>query len=432
VRATRSRFAKAGALIIGLGAAILALLGHRTTIAPITAGSANVYTAATIEKGRLLAAAGDCIVCHTAPGGVPNAGGRAMATPFGTVYSTNLTPDPVHGIGAWSFSAFQRAMREGVSRDGQHLYPAFPYTAFTRTTDEDLTALYAYLMAQTPVASAPPPTTLAFPFSMRPLMAVWNALYLSPGPVAQVATRSAEWNRGAYLVNGLGHCGACHTPRDALGAEQGGARFLAGAVVDGWEAPALTALSRAPVPWSETALFDYLRRGYSAEHGSASGPMAPVVRQLGELPDADIRAMAVYLAAFNPPRAEAPDAAELVARSNTRVAESTGPAQRLFTTACGACHHDGSGPQLLGQNIPLALSTKLHSAQPDNLLRVILDGVREPASAGIGFMPGFRDHLDDTQIAQLVAYMRQRFAPDQPAWADVAATSARVRALAPH
>jgi nicotinate dehydrogenase subunit B len=431
----RSVWAKAAALALGAVGIGAAVLGWRSTIAPIAAGSANVYTAATIERGRVLAAAGDCIVCHTAPGGAPNTGGRAMATPFGTVYTTNLTPDPVNGIGSWSFSAFQRAMREGVSRDGRHLYPAFPYTAFTLTTDDDLTALYAYLMAQPPVASAAPETTLAFPFSVRPLMAAWNALYLTPGPAATVTTQSVEWNRGAYLVNGLGHCGACHTARDALGAERGGAGYLAGAIVDGWEAPALTSLSRAPMPWTETALFDYLRHGHSAEHGSASGPMAPVVQQLQQLPEADVRAMATYLASFNAPRGDAasagaPSALQLVAQSNARDATSTGPAQRLFTTACGACHHDGSGPQLLGQNIALALNTNLHGERPDNLLRVILDGIREPATRGIGFMPAFRDSLDDTQLAQLAAYMRQRFAPDKPAWQDVPAVAARIRASA--
>ena len=428
----RGAWAKAGALAasaIGIG---VALLGWRSTIAPIAAGSANVYTAATIEKGRVLAATGACLVCHTAPGGAPNAGGRALETPFGTVWSTNLTPDPVHGIGAWSFSAFQRAMREGISRDGKHLYPAFPYTAFTQTTDEDLTALYAYLMAQPPVAHAPPETRLAFPFGVRPLMAAWNALYLVPGPVAAVAAQSVEWNRGAYLVNGLGHCGACHTARNALGAEQGGAGYLAGALVDGWEAPALTALSRTPVPWTETALFDYLRHGHSAEHGSASGPMAPVVQQLGQLPEADVRAMANYLASFNAPRTDAPSAPQRVAQSNAHDAASTGAAQRLFTTACGACHHDGSGPQLLGQNIALALNTNLHSERPDNLLRVILEGIREPATRDIGFMPAFRDSLDDAQLAQLAAYMRQRFAPDKPAWHELEWGAARVRAASSH
>jgi nicotinate dehydrogenase subunit B len=202
----------------------------------------------------------------------------------------------------------------------------------------------------------------------------------------------------------------------------------AGALVGGWEAPALTSLGRAPVGWTETALFEYLRHGHSAEHGSASGPMATVVRQLGALPDDDVRAMAVYLASFNAPRAEAPAAAALVAQSTAREALAPGAAQRLFTTACGACHHDGSGPQLLGQNIPLALNTNLHSDRPDNLLRVILEGIRAPATREIGFMPAFADALDDAQVARLAAYLRQRFAPDKPAWRDLEREVARLRA----
>jgi nicotinate dehydrogenase subunit B len=423
----RSAWAKAAALAagaIGLGAA---LLGWRPAIAPVSAISASLYTAATIERGRVLAAAGDCINCHTAPGGVANAGGREMETPFGTVVTTNLTPDVATGIGAWSFSAFQRAMREGVSRDGKHLYPAFPYTAFTKTSDDDLTALYAYLMVQPAVVSKVAETKLTFPFSIRPLMALWNALYLTPGPVPAVAAQSAEWNRGAYLVNGLGHCGGCHTARNALGSERGGSAHLGGAMVEGWEAQPLTSLSHAPVPWTESQLFSYLRFGHSAEHGSASGPMAPVVQQLGQLPETDVRAMAVYLASFNTPN-ESISPSALVAQSAAQDRLLVGPAQRLFTTACGACHHDGDGPVLLGQNIALALNSKLHSAHPDNLLRVILEGIQEPATKDIGFMPAFRHHLDDAQLAQLAGYMRQRFAPGKPAWRDLEMASARVRA----
>lgn len=429
---SRSVWAKGAALAFGIVGATAGLLGWRPSIAPVATTNV-VYTAETIERGRQLAAAGDCIVCHTAPGGVPNAGGRALETPFGTVYSTNLTPDPVNGIGTWSFSAFQRAMREGISRDGRHLYPAFPYTAFTQTNDDDLTALYAYLMAQPAAGSTPPTTRLAFPFNLRPLMALWNALYLTPGPQAADPARSAQWNRGAYLVNGLGHCGACHTPRGALGAELGGAATFAGAVVEGWQAPALTALSTtsaSPIPWTETELFRYLRFGHSAQHGSASGPMAPVVRELARLPEADVRAMAHYLASFNPPAAEARNAEQakaLIDAAERRGGAELDATQRLFNGACGACHHAGNGPEVFGQNLPLALSSKLHGAQPDNLLRLILDGVREPASRELGFMPAFRDALDDAQVARLAAYMRARFAPDQPAWQGLEAASRRLR-----
>ena len=160
--------------------------------------------------------------------------------------------------------------------------------------------------------------------------------------------------------------------------------------------------------------------------------MAPVVQQLAELPEADVRAIATYLASFNAPAASPDAAPALVAQSSARAATLIGPAQRLFTAACGACHHDGDGPRLLGQNLPLALNTKLHSDRPDNLLRVVLEGIREPATQDLGFMPAFRDNLDDAQIAQLAAYMRQRFAPDKPAWADLQAHSARLRADIAH
>ncbi|WP_372659461.1 c-type cytochrome, partial [Hydrogenophaga sp.] len=427
----RSAWARGTAMLAGGLGLVAALLGWRSVIAPVAASGASVYNAATIERGRVLAAAGDCVVCHTAPGGAPNVGGRAMDTPFGTVYTTNLTPDPDTGIGLWSFSAFQRAMREGISRDGKHLYPAFPYTAFAQIGDEDLTALYAYLMAQPAVRSAPPTTQLAFPFGVRPLMAGWNALFHDPAPHRPDPTQTVEWNRGDYLVNGLGHCGACHTPRNALGAERGGPAFLSGALVDGWEAPALTGLSRAPVPWTQDQLYRYLRHGHAPQHGVASGPMAPVVQQLAALPDADIRAMATYLASFSEPLSEAESAAraqQVVLSAQAASATLPGPGQRLFDGACAACHHDGDGPHLLGVNTPLALNSQLHSERPDNLVRVILDGVRSPAGPEIGFMPAFRQALDDEQIAVLAGYMRGRFAPAEPVWRDLPATVAHLRA----
>ena len=426
-------WATGAALFIGGLGVIAGLLGWRSAIAPVSL-SAPVYSESTIERGRVLAALGDCAVCHTAPGGAPNAGGRAMDTPFGTLYTTNLTPDAETGLGRWSFSAFQRAMREGVSRDGHHLYPAFPYTAFAKTSDDDLQALYAYFMSMPAVRAETPKSELKFPFNLRPLMAGWNALFHDPAPLPPVPTQSAEWNRGAYLVNGLGHCGACHTPRNALGAEQGGSAFLSGAMVDGWEAPALTQLSKAAVPWDTDALYRYLRNGHSPRHGIAGGPMAEVVRELAQVPDADVRAMAVYLGSFNPepvaqPQALAQQAIDNAARTQGQL---LGPAQRMFDSACASCHHDGDGPTLLGVNTPLALNSSLTSTRPDNLLRTILDGVRAPAHRDIGFMPAFREALDDRQIADLAGYMRARFAPQEAPWTNLPAEVARVRATPGH
>ena len=426
-------WAAGAALVLGGLGAIAGLLGWRPAIAPVSF-SAPAYSAETIERGRQLAALGDCVVCHTAPGGVPNAGGRAMETPFGTIHTTNLTPDAETGLGRWSFTAFQRAMREGISRDGRHLYPAFPYTAFAKTSDDDLQALYAYLQSLPAVKAPTPDNDLRFPFNLRPLMAGWNALFHDAAPYVPVATQSAEWNRGAYLVNGLGHCGACHTPRNALGAEQGGNAFLAGATIDGWEAPALTSLSKSPVPWDADALYAYLRHGHSPRHGVAGGPMAEVVRELQQVSDADIRAMATYLASFNP--APVPDpqrqAQAVVQAAAARQDQLLGAPQRMFEMACAACHHDGDGPTLLGVNTPLALNSQLSGDRPDNLIRTILDGVREPATKELGFMPAFREALSDAQIAELAGYMRARFAPQAPPWGDLPAQVARVRAAPGH
>ncbi|CAG0999976.1 nicotinate dehydrogenase subunit B [Burkholderiales bacterium] len=429
----RRGWAVAGAFVAGALGVAAAMLGHRPSIAPVAPPDPALFTATALERGRQLAAAGDCVVCHTAQGGVANAGGRAIETPFGIVHATNLTPDPQTGLGRWSFAAFRRAMREGISRDGRHLYPAFPYPSFTRMTDDDLMALYAYLMAQPPVRNDVPATALAFPYGMRAGLAIWNALYLDPGPAMPDPTRSSDWNRGEYLVNGVGHCGACHTPRNALGAERGGAAYLAGAFVEGWEAPALTSRTHAPVPWTEDELYAYLRHGHTRWHGSVAGPMVPVVRELAALPDADLQAMALYLASFQSttsPQAAESRAQTLVEQSRGRARQTTGAAQRLFDGACGACHHDGDGPVLLGRNLPLALYSSLASAYPDNLLRVVVDGIAEPATPALGFMPSFRDSLSDRQLAELAAYLRDRFAPGLPAWNDLPAAVARARAAA--
>ncbi|WP_174247397.1 cytochrome c, partial [Acidisphaera sp. L21] len=349
-------------------------------------------------------------------------------TPFGPIFAPNITPDRDSGIGTYSFAAFQRAMREGVARDGRNLYPAFPYTAFSKMTDGDLLALYAYLMAQTPVKATTTPTRLAFPFNVRPLLAGWNLLFNRSGVIEADPAQSAQWNRGNYLVNAVAHCGACHTPRNMLGAERQAA-YLDGALVDGWEAPALSELSRAPVPWTQDALYEYLRHGIAAEHGAVAGPMGPVVASLAELPDSDIAAMAHYVASLTP-RAIPVDVAPLVAASWRDLGADATEGARLFAGACQSCHHDGNGPPVFGANIPLALNSNLYSDRPDNLLRTILDGIAEPARPGLGPMPGFRDSMNDQQVAELARFLRQRFAPARPAWQGIEQAVARARQLA--
>ena len=421
-------FASAAAMAAAV-VSIAALALPWRSIAPIMRPDPSTYSAETIMRGQQLAALGDCAVCHTQGNGAINAGGRAIETPFGVIYSTNITPDVETGIGAWSYPAFERAMREGIHRDGRHLYPAFPYNHFAKTTDADLQALYAYLMAQPAVRSANREPALAFPFHLRPLMAGWNALFHNSATFAPDATQSAAWNRGAYLVEGLGHCGACHSPRNGLGAEKTDA-YLAGGFAEGWEAPALTSLSQAPIPWSEDELFGYLRTGESRFHGVAAGPMAPVVKELAALPDADIRAMAVYLASFNTTaigKAEQQAlAAKLETSTGTRPVSASSAGARLYEGACAVCHKVGGAP-LFGSRPSLALNSNLHSTVPDNLIQVILHGIAAPASTDLGYMPGFKDSFNDRQVAELVSWLRQQFAPDKPPWTGVDAAIGRAR-----
>ena len=424
----RGALATAAALcaaVVGIAAAVLPW----RSIAPIARPDASTYSEATIARGRQLAALGDCAVCHTALNGIINAGGRPLETPFGTIYSTNITPDPETGIGAWSYPAFERAMREGIHRDGRHLYPAFPYPHFAKATDADLQALYAYLMAQAPARTEAADNTLAFPFNLRPLMAGWNALFHQPTVFEADATKSVIWNRGAYLVEGLGHCGACHSPRNALGAEKSRA-YLAGGFAEGWEAPPLTSLSHAPIPWSEDELFAYLRSGQSRFHGVAAGPMAPVVKELAALPDQDIRAMAVYLSSFDENAIDRAGqdalAAKLEILTSTRTAPTSTIGARLYEGACAVCHAVGGAP-LFGSRPSLALNSNLHSAVPDNLIQVILHGIATPVSSDLGYMPAFKDSMTDAQVAELVNYLRRQFAPEKPPWSDVEAAVSRIR-----
>ena len=427
----RGMLAAAGAVAL---AALAAILPWRAPLAPSSPPPAGFYSAATIERGRLVAAAGDCAVCHTAPNGRVNAGGLALDTPFGIIYSSNITPDPDTGIGSWSYAAFERAMREGVHRDGRRLYPAFPYTAFAKVSEDDMHSLYAYLMSEPAVVSKPPETKLAFPFNLRPLLAGWNLLFHRNAAFRPDPSRSAQWNRGAYLAEGLGHCGACHSPRNALGAEQGGKAYLGGGQAEGWDAPALGALSHAPLPWTEDELYRYLRHGYAPLHGPAAGPMAPVVESLAELPDSDVRAIATYIASYNaevPSQAVLDDSArKLRERSEAEGAVQKGAGANIFAGACAVCHTTGQGTDMFGEKLPLALNTNLHAPRPDNLIQVLMRGASTSASSQVGAMPGFADSLSDRQMTELVGYLRRVYAPDKPAWSDVGASVTRLREAA--
>jgi nicotinate dehydrogenase subunit B len=238
------------------------------------------------------------------------------------------------------------------------------------------------------------------------------------------------WNRGAYLVEGLGHCGACHTPRNLFSAERTGSAHLGGAMIKDWEAPALSSLSHAPILWTEEELFAYLRTGRSRFHGVAAGPMAPVVKELAVLPDGDIKAMANYIASFNADGAD-PAAQETLAKqietaASARSITVLSVGERIYEGACAVCHQT-SAPELFGTKPSLALNSNLHSQRPDNLIQVILHGISSPVSSDLGYMPAFKYSLDDAQVAELVSYLRQQFAPEKQAWIGVPESVRRIR-----
>ncbi|HLS51815.1 MAG TPA: cytochrome c, partial [Burkholderiaceae bacterium] len=422
-RRKRGWLAGLGALAATAGGIILSAMPWRPAIAPAAFIDTSIYSEEALNRGRLVAIAGDCMVCHTADSGPTNAGGLGLETPFGTIYSTNITPDKETGIGSWTYAAFERAMREGIHQDGRHLYPAFPYTAFAKISDADMQALYAWLMTQEPVKAQAPKNDLRFPYSVRPLLAGWNALFHRNTRFEPDPEQSTLWNRGAYLVNGMGHCAACHSPRNALGAEKNnGLNFLGGGFAEGWEAPPLNELSKAPLPWTESDLYTYLRTGFSSLHGVAAGPMAPVVKGLSQLPDSDVRAMAHYLASFAPDstgRNLALEAAQLEDRSRNDESTQVLPGESLFDGACVMCHDARGGPPLFGARPSLALNTNLHSDLPDNVIQVLLHGIEQPALDNLGTMPAFGDSFNDEQLATLLRYMRTRFAPDKAPWQNI-------------
>jgi mono/diheme cytochrome c family protein len=407
---SKSRIIAIAALVlIAAGAAAL----WQPAIAPIA--SPPTFPPEQIARGAELAAIGDCAVCHTAQGNRPYAGGRGVPTPFGTVYATNITPDRETGIGQWSETAFRRAMRDGINRSGRHLYPVLPYPHFTRATDADIAALYAFLMTRAPVQAATPSNHLPFPFNHRILLAGWNLLYLRPGPWQPDPAHDAAWNRGDYLVEAIGHCGACHTPHNALGAEQN-AQALSGGQAENWYAPPLQEASPAAHRWTPDALATYLRTGFDAHHGAAAGPMTAVTDELARVPQPDIQAMATYIAALMP-RTEPPPAAP----QN----HPDPQAEALFTGACGTCHAPDA-PMTRAGAPSLALSTLVNAPTPQGVIQMILHGIPWRDGKSAPYMPAFAAALTDAQVAQLAAYLRTTYT-DKPAWPDLPTTVAKAR-----
>ena len=408
------------ALAIG-GAGAAFAVAWRPVLAAIDPPAPQSFATDLVKRGRELAAIGNCNDCHTVRGAKNFAGGLPVPTPFGAIFSSNITPDAETGIGRWSEAAFRRAMRSGVDREGRHLYPTFPYDHFTNVSDEDDRALYAYLMTREAVHAPARENQLSFPLNQRVVVAGWKLLFLHRGTYQPDATKSAEWNRGAYLVEGLAHCGACHTPRNALGAERASASF-AGGEVDNWQAYALNAQSPSPVPWDAAALFAYLHRGWHPDHGTARGPMAEVVNNLSQVSKSDVRAMAIYMSdVFGPPPSDRKREAESApAKSGPAEATQTEPqGAAIYAAACATCHESGRPPPYGGIN--LGLSTTISGPDPRNLANIVLSGVRPVEGERSPIMPGFASSMSDAQIAALLNYLRSRFS-HQPAWTNVEKT----------
>lgn len=409
---TLIRFLKAGVA----GAVGLVLAG---------AALAQGTTFTQIERGRYLVTAGDCASCHTVKDGKPFAGGVPIPTPFGTIYGANITPDKDTGIGKWSRDDFYNAMHSGVNRDGKHLYPAFPYPWFTRMTRSDVDAIKAFLDTVKPVHQRIPAPEMPWPLSWRESVAGWNLLFFDKGKPTGDVSKSAEWNRGAYLVEGAGHCAACHSAKNILGGTKNAPGLHGGDAGEHWFAPSLRNGQRAGLgQWSAAEIVEYLQTG-SNVHGAAGGPMVEVIENsTAKMTDADLKAIAVYLkdnaGARDKQEAEA-DNAKLPS------ADSLAEGQALFVDNCVACHAtNGVG---VGEVFPrLKNSSSLQASKPDSVIRTILEGAAMPVTdakpTGLA-MPPFAGKFTDDEVAQLVNYVRNSWGNRAPS--TTAATVAKVR-----
>jgi mono/diheme cytochrome c family protein len=354
-----------------------------------------------ISRGHYLADAGDCAACHTAEGGKPFAGGRPIPTPFGTIYSTNITPDPATGIGLWTEEDFYKAMHQGIRRDGKHLYPAFPYPWYSKLSREDVDAIKAYLDALQPVRQANKESELPWPLSVREVMAGWNSLFFDEGSYRPDARQSAQWNRGAYLVEGLGHCGACHTPKNVLGGPKR-KDHLEGGYGENWYATSLTNDVRDGLgDWSLQDIVEYLKTGSNVK-AAATGPMAEVIANSTQhLNDADLYAIATYLKSVTPTK-------ERQAKPASGDRQSLARGEAVYIDQCAGCHMK-TGEGQPGVFPPLKGNAVVQAKDPETILHMVLGGARVVATrdkpTGLA-MPAFDWKLSDQDAADLASYLR--------------------------
>jgi mono/diheme cytochrome c family protein len=363
-----------------------------------------------VAKGQYLATAGDCVACHTSTGGKQFAGGDALQTPFGKIYPPNITPDVKTGIGSWSDDDFYRALHEGVRKDGVYLYPAFPFPWYTKVTRDDAIAIKAYLFSLPPVNAPDKPLGFSFPFDIREGLLAWRTAFFKADTFKPDSTKSPEWNRGAYLVEGLGHCGECHNRQNLMGASDWSGR-LKGGEINGWYAPALTSDGRQGVgSWSDADLVTYLKTGAAPGKGVVVGPMRQTIQDsLSHLSDTDLHAMAVYIKSVP---AGSPGASTKVEGMQT----ASAPGEQAYLTHCAFCHLP-SGQGQKGAIPALAGNPTVNAAGPENVIRVVLGGLR--ASHGYAPMPAVGAGMSDQEVADVANYVRQSWGNQAPATSDV-------------
>ena len=389
--------------------------------APPTGVPRELANASLVEKGEYLALAADCKACHTVPGDLPFAGGRAFTLPFGTLYTPNITPDKATGIGDWSDADFLRAVHRGIGRDGQRLYPAFPYGSYALLTDDDVLAIKAYLFSLAPVHREARPNTFAFPFNQRWTMAFWSALFVPGSRFEPVARQSPQWNRGAYLVEAAAHCGECHTPRNIAFAMDTRRKF-AGGQAEGWNAYNITADPDTGIgAWTAGQLAGYLSSPHGSAAGVASGPMAEAVElSLSRLAPSDIDAMVTYLRSVPPIRdASLPRGAGPASESAQAGASNHPIGKRVFEGSCASCHAWNGAGALVTQ-ATLTGNRAVNDPSAMNVMKMVLAGSTDADSARPP-MPGFAGSLSDTEIAEVANYVTARFgaAPSHATGEDV-------------
>jgi mono/diheme cytochrome c family protein len=368
-----------------------------------------------IARGKYLSEAADCEACHTVEGGQRFAGGRPFQTDFGTLYSPNITPDPQTGIGSWTDADFLKAMHEGVNKAGEHLYPAFPYAAYTYLTDEDVLAIKAYLFSQPAVNYTAPEHTLRAPYDNRSLMAIWAKLYNPNERFEPVKERSPSWNRGAYLVEALGHCGDCHTPRSPLQALNNRKKF-SGGIAEGWRAYNLTSDKDSGIgTWSQEELEGYLKTGHSQNRGSAFGPMAEAVHlSFQKLTPSDVTAIVEYVRTVPPVSSSDLPAMKLEKAPDHpgahQVAESNPRGHAIFASMCAGCH-SWTGVNDYVPHSTLTGSRSVNDPSATNVALAVIRGASTLPQAGgaIAVMPAFGDTYSDDEIADIANYVTARF-----------------------